>query len=61
LITAPLPTLNATTPTVKEAEKQLVIRALRDADGNRTLAAKKLGFSRRTLHRKLHEYHLEGF
>jgi DNA-binding NtrC family response regulator len=54
-------TLNATTPTVKEAEKQLVIRALREADGNRTLAARKLGFSRRTLHRKLHEYHLEGF
>jgi DNA-binding NtrC family response regulator len=61
LIAAPSPTLNATTPTVKEAEKQLVIRALREADGNRTLAAKKLGFSRRTLHRKLHEYHLEGF
>ncbi|HEY2951633.1 MAG TPA: sigma-54 dependent transcriptional regulator [Verrucomicrobiae bacterium] len=47
--------------TVKEAEKQLIIRALKDGDGNRTEAARKLGMSRRTLHRKLHEYHLEGF
>ena len=25
-----------------------------------TLAAKRIGMSRRTLHRKLHTYHLEG-
>jgi DNA-binding NtrC family response regulator len=47
--------------TVEEAEKQLIIRALQDCKGNRTEAAKKLGISRRTLHRKLHAYHLEGF
>ena len=47
--------------TVKEAEKQLIIRALRETNGNRTLAAKKIGMSRRTFHRKLHAYHLEGF
>ena len=47
--------------TVVEAEKQLLIRALKETDGNRTLAAKKIGMSRRTLHRKLHAYHLEGF
>jgi two-component system response regulator AtoC len=47
--------------TVKEAEKQLIIRALKETDGNRTLAAKKIGTSRRTFHRKLHAYHLEGF
>jgi len=47
--------------TVKEAEKQLIIRALKEGGGNRTEAAKKLGMSRRTLHRKLHLYHLEGF
>jgi DNA-binding NtrC family response regulator len=47
--------------TVKEAEKQLVMRALKDTDGNRTRAAQKIGMSRRTFHRKLHEYHLEGF
>ena len=45
--------------TVAEAEKQLIVRALKEGDGNRTLAAKKLGMSRRTLHRKLHFYHLE--
>ncbi len=47
--------------TVKEAEKQLIVRALKEHDGNRTLAAKKIGMSRRTFHRKLHTYHLEGF
>ena len=47
--------------TVKEAEKQLIVRALKETDGNRTQAAKKIGMSRRTLHRKLHSYHLEGF
>jgi len=46
---------------VKEAEKQLIIRALKESDGNRTIAAQKTGMSRRTLHRKLHEYHLEDF
>lgn len=45
--------------TVKDAEKQLIIRALKEAEGNRTLAAKRIGMSRRTLHRKIHEYQLE--
>jgi two-component system response regulator AtoC len=45
--------------TVKEAEKQLLIRALKETKGNRTLAAQKIGVSRRTLHRKLHTYNLE--
>ncbi|HEX3889681.1 MAG TPA: helix-turn-helix domain-containing protein, partial [Verrucomicrobiae bacterium] len=47
--------------TVKDAEKQLIVRALKETDGNRTLAARKIGMSRRTFHRKLHAYHLEGF
>jgi DNA-binding NtrC family response regulator len=47
--------------TVAEVEKQLIIRALKDTGGSRTEAAKKLGMSRRTLHRKLGHYHLEGF
>ena len=47
--------------TVKDAEKQLIVRALKETDGNRTRAAQKIGMSRRTFHRKLHEYHLEGF
>jgi DNA-binding NtrC family response regulator len=49
------------TLTVKEAERELIVRALKETDGNRTLAAKKTGMSRRTFHRKLHTYHLEGF
>jgi two-component system, NtrC family, response regulator AtoC len=44
--------------TVKEAEKQLIVRALREADGNRSLAARKLGMSRRTLYRKLDVYQI---
>jgi two-component system, NtrC family, response regulator AtoC len=45
--------------TVKEAEKQLIIRALKETKGNRTLAAQRIGMSRRSLHRKLHVYGLE--
>ncbi len=47
--------------TVEDAEKQVIVRALKEARGNRTLAAKRIGMSRRSLHRKLHTYHLEGF
>ncbi len=47
--------------TVKDAEKELIVRALKETDGNRTRAAQKIGMSRRTFHRKMHEYHLEGF
>jgi len=47
--------------TIKDAEKQLIVRALKETEGNRTRAAQKIGMSRRTFHRKLHEYHLEGF
>lgn len=47
--------------TVKEAEKQLIIRAFKESKGNRTRAAKKIGLARRTFHRKRHSDHLEGF
>jgi DNA-binding NtrC family response regulator len=59
--TEPASSLARNDLTVKEAEKQLIIRALKETGGNRTLAAKKIGMSRRTFHRKLHLYHLEGF
>jgi len=36
-----------------ETEHRFIMRALDECDGNVTLAAKKLGISRRTLHRKL--------
>jgi DNA-binding NtrC family response regulator len=45
---------------MKEAEKDLIIKALKEADGNRTLAARKLGISRRGLYRKLSEYQIEN-
>jgi two-component system, NtrC family, response regulator AtoC len=46
--------------TAAEAEKQAIIRALKRSKGNRTLAAKLLGMSRRTLHRKIKNYNLEA-
>lgn len=39
-----------------ELEKQAIRQALKEAGGNRTRAAEKLGISRRTLHRKIAEY-----
>jgi len=45
--------------TVAEAEKQLILRALRENGGNRSAAARQIGVSRRTLHRKLHRYQIE--
>lgn len=41
---------------LEEVEKQTILKALTEADGNRTRAAEKLGISRRTLHRKIAEY-----
>jgi len=46
--------------TVEDAERQLIVQALKETDGNRTRAAQKIGISRRTLHRKLKEYGLEA-
>jgi two-component system, NtrC family, response regulator AtoC len=46
--------------TVVDAERQLIVQALKEADGNRTKAAQKIGISRRTLHRKLRKYGLEN-
>ena len=44
---------------VGEAEKELIIRALRKYDGKRSMAAKVLGLSERTLYRKIKEYNLD--
>jgi DNA-binding NtrC family response regulator len=40
-------------PTIEEAEKALILEALRRYDGNRRQTAKVLGISERTLYRKL--------
>ena len=37
-------------------EKEYIRQALIDAHGNKSLAAQKLGISRRTLYRKIDEY-----
>jgi len=52
--------LEAPNLTVKEAEKQLMIRALEETGGNRAKAARKIGMSRRTFYRKLKAYGLEN-
>ena len=46
--------------TLEAAEKQLIIQALKQHGGNRTLAAKQIGISRRTFHRKLNEFGLRS-
>ena len=59
---ADLTMINVVRPgmTVEDAERQLIVQALKEMDGNRTKAAQKIGISRRTLHRKLKEYALES-
>jgi len=42
-------------------EQALILRALEESDGNRTMAAKRLGISRRTLHRRLSELQISKF
>jgi two-component system response regulator FlrC len=54
LATSPLP--SGALPTLHEAEKGLIARALQQTEGNRTHAAKMLGISVRTLRNKLNEY-----
>lgn len=41
---------------IHDMERELIARILREANGNKSVAAKKLGISRRTLYRKLDEY-----
>jgi len=40
---------------LRETERRLIVQALATTNGNVTAAAKKLGISRRTLHRKINE------
>lgn len=44
--------------TIREMEKEMVKNALKESGNNKSLVAKKLGISRRTLYRKLNEYKL---
>ena len=46
----------AAASSIKEANRSMIIAALEQNGNNRTVAARQLGISRRTLHRKLHEF-----
>ena len=41
---------------LREVEKEVILRTLKDCDGNKTLAARKLGVTVRTIRNKLAEY-----
>ena len=41
-----------------DSEKRLIVKALEQTGGNRAEAARRMGMSRRTLHRKLNQYGL---
>lgn len=43
---------------LRHAERAYIFRALEESGGNRTMAAKRLGISRRTLHRRLKELNI---
>jgi DNA-binding NtrC family response regulator len=45
--------------TLAEAEQRLIISTLAQCGGNKTRAAEVLGIGRKTLHRKLQDYHIE--
>jgi len=51
--------LNSDTLDVKENERQLIIKALKETNNNKSNAAKILGISRKTLHNKIKEYEIE--
>jgi DNA-binding NtrC family response regulator len=55
-------TMEEATPTqnLKEIERTAIIEALERNNGKRGLAAKELGFSERTLYRKITEYGLNN-
>jgi two-component system response regulator FlrC len=46
--------------TLREIEKRLILKTLRDNDGNRTHASKVLNISIRTMRNKLREYRMNG-
>jgi DNA-binding NtrC family response regulator len=46
--------------TVADVERELIVQTLADADGNRTVSARILGVSIRTLRNKITEYTDDG-
>lgn len=52
------PSMLTETGNIRDAEKTLILDALRKTNNNKTKAAELIGISRRTLHRKIKEYGL---
>jgi two-component system response regulator AtoC len=46
---------------LEQTERDLILQALRECGNNRTEAARRLGISRRTLHRRLHDLQENGY
>jgi DNA-binding NtrC family response regulator len=46
-------------PTFSEAERELIVRALKEARGNKTQAAEMLGISRPRLYKKIELYDIK--
>lgn len=57
-IASPVPQSAGRELNLRETEAALILRALEDCRGNRSEAAKKLGLSRRTLHRRLKDWNI---
>jgi DNA-binding NtrC family response regulator len=56
----PLADAIAKSYTLKDLEKEYIMRAMETVGGNKTEAAKILGVDRTTLYRKLEEYKLKS-
>ncbi len=54
------PAINDDIPTLQDAERDLIVRALEKMDGNQTEVAKRLNISRSTLWRKIKEYEISA-
>lgn len=46
---------------IKDMEREMILKALRQTNGNRTIAADKLGINARTLRNKIKQYLEEGY
>ncbi|KJU86878.1 Fis family transcriptional regulator [Candidatus Magnetobacterium bavaricum] len=53
---APVVVVDNSAKGIKEMEKDLILKTLKDVNGNKTKAAKILGVSVRTIRNKLNEY-----
>ena len=47
------------TLTLEKAEKAIILKTIETVNGNKSEAARRLGITRKTLHKKLKEYGME--